>query len=100
MVEEFSNTKKFSCTACHGARLKPESLAVKIAKKHISKPQAFSISDAHAWFTSLPKTLTRQQNDIAVRILKEINDRLKFLMNVIGLFSLDRASGTLSGGES
>jgi len=102
MVEEFSKYQRSSpCTACHGARLKPESLAVKIAKKHISEATSFSISDAHAWFTSLPKTLTRQQNDIAVRILKEINDRLKFLMNVgLDYLSLDRASGTLSGGES
>lgn len=102
MVEEYSKYQSSSpCTSCHGARLKPEALAVKIAKRDISSATAFSIAEAHDWFASLPKSLTRQQNDIATRILKEINDRLKFLMNVgLDYLSLDRSSGTLSGGES
>ncbi len=102
MVEEFSKYQSSSpCTSCNGARLKPEALAVKIAKKHISEATGFSIAEAYEWFGNVPSKLTRQQNDIAARILKEINDRLKFLMNVgLNYLSLDRASGTLSGGES
>ncbi len=102
MVEEFSKYQSSSpCTSCHGARLKPEALAVKINKTDISSATHFSISEAHDWFHKLPDKLTRQQNDIAVRILKEINERLKFLKNVgLDYLSLDRASGTLSGGES
>lgn len=89
------------CESCHGARLKPEALAVKINKKHISDATRFSILEARDWFSSLPKHLTKQQNEIAIRILKEINERLQFLVNVgLDYLSLDRASGTLSGGES
>ncbi|OFW87147.1 MAG: excinuclease ABC subunit A, partial [Alphaproteobacteria bacterium RIFCSPHIGHO2_02_FULL_46_13] len=89
------------CESCHGARLKPEALAVKIDGKHISEATHFSIIEARDWFSKIPKKLTKQQNDIAVRILKEINERLQFLVNVgLDYLSLDRASGTLSGGES
>ncbi len=89
------------CEDCHGARLKPEALAVKINGMHISDATHFSIQDAHDWFAKLPKKLTKQQNEIAIRILKEINERLQFLVNVgLDYLSLDRASGTLSGGES
>lgn len=102
MVEEFSKYQSSSlCESCQGARLKPEALAVKINKKHISDATKFSIAEAHDWFAALSGKLTKQQNDIASRILKEINERLKFLMNVgLDYLSLDRASGTLSGGES
>jgi excinuclease ABC subunit A len=89
------------CEECHGARLKPESLCVKINGKNISEATAFSILEAHNWFSKISKTLTKQQNEIAKRILKEINERLQFLVNVgLDYLSLDRASGTLSGGES
>lgn len=89
------------CEACHGARLKPEALAVKIAMTTISDTTKLSIEDAHKWFSDLPKHLNKKHNEIAVRILKEINDRLTFLLNVgLEYLSLDRASGTLSGGES
>ena len=89
------------CESCHGARLKPEALAVKIDKHNISEATHFSIIEARDWFAKVPKKLTKQQNDIAVRILKEINERLQFLVNVgLDYLSLDRASGTLSGGES
>lgn len=89
------------CEQCHGARLKPEALCVKIHKKNISEATAFSILEARDWFNSLSKHLTKQQNEIAKRILKEINERLQFLVNVgLDYLSLDRASGTLSGGES
>ena len=89
------------CPACGGKRLKPQSLAVKIAGLDISQAGEFSIRKAGDWFGGVAKTLTKQQKEIAARILKEINDRLNFL-NDVGLdyLSLGRASGTLSGGES
>ena len=89
------------CPACGGKRLKPQALAVKIAKLDISDAAEFSIRDAGDWFGKVSKTLTKQQNEIASRILKEINDRLNFL-NDVGLeyLTLSRGSGTLSGGES
>ena len=89
------------CPACGGKRLKPQALAVKIAGLDISQAGEFSIRKAGDWFGGVSKTLTKQQKEIAARILKEINDRLNFL-NDVGLdyLSLGRASGTLSGGES
>ncbi|MBK8198681.1 MAG: excinuclease ABC subunit UvrA [Acidobacteria bacterium] len=89
------------CPACGGKRLKPQALAVKIAGLDISQAGDFSIRKAGDWFGGVAKTLTKQQKEIAARILKEINDRLIFL-NDVGLdyLSLGRASGTLSGGES
>ncbi|MAN47187.1 MAG: excinuclease ABC subunit A [Hyphomonas sp.] len=89
------------CPACGGKRLKPEALAVKIDTLDISDAGAFSIKQAHEWFAQVYKSLTKQQNEIASSILKEINDRLDFL-NDVGLeyLTLSRASGTLSGGES
>lgn len=82
-------------------RLKPEALAVKIAGLNISQAGEFSIEEAHGWFSGLNKKLKKQQLEIASRILKEINERLAFLMNVgLDYLSLGRASGTLSGGES
>ncbi|MFQ3665768.1 MAG: excinuclease ABC subunit A, partial [Sphingomonadaceae bacterium] len=89
------------CESCGGARLKPEALCVKIAGEHISQATARSVAAAAEWFMGLPHRLTERQNAIAARILKEINERLGFLVNVgLGYLSLDRASGTLSGGES
>ncbi|MGC1304053.1 MAG: excinuclease ABC subunit UvrA [Caulobacteraceae bacterium] len=89
------------CEVCHGARLKPEALAVKIGAKSISEVSDLSIRDARDWFTSLEPGLTPKQLEIARRILKEINDRLRFLVEVgLDYLALSRASGTLSGGES
>ena len=89
------------CEACHGDRLKPEALAVKIKKLHISEVTRMSIDEAAAWFHDLPASLTPKQREIAARILKEINARLGFLVNVgLEYLTLSRASGTLSGGES
>jgi excinuclease ABC subunit A len=89
------------CEACHGMRLKPEALAVKIAKLNISEVAAFSIKTASEWFKNLSAQLTPKQREIAARILKEINERLGFLNNVgLEYLTLARASGTLSGGES
>ncbi|ODT07237.1 MAG: excinuclease ABC subunit A [Mesorhizobium sp. SCN 65-20] len=89
------------CPACSGFRLKPESLAVKIGGKHIGEVTEQSIRKANAWFEELPALLNDKQNEIAVRILKEIRERLRFL-NDVGLdyLTLSRNSGTLSGGES
>lgn len=89
------------CEVCHGQRLKPEALSVKIAKKNISEVTAFSIKAAAKWFRELSDQLTPKQREIATRILKEINERLGFL-NDVGLeyLTMARASGTLSGGES
>ena len=89
------------CKACGGKRLKPQALAVKIDMTDIAEVSQLSIRDAGIWFSKVHKTLNKQQNEIASRILKEINDRLKFL-NDVGLdyLGLGRSSGTLSGGES
>ncbi|EUB95611.1 UvrABC system protein A [Rhizobium sp. CF080] len=89
------------CPACNGYRLKPEALAVKINKLHIGQVTEMSIRLARDWFEVLPEQLNAKQNEIAVRILKEIRERLRFL-NDVGLdyLSLSRNSGTLSGGES
>ncbi len=89
------------CPACNGYRLKPEALAVKVHGLHIGQVTDMSIRIARDWFEELPAHLSAKQNEIAVRILKEIRERLRFL-NDVGLdyLSLSRNSGTLSGGES
>ncbi len=89
------------CPTCEGKRLKPEALAVKVGMRDISVASSLSIRAARDWFGALNDELTPKQKEIAVRILKEINDRLRFLVDVgLDYLSLDRASGTLSGGES
>lgn len=89
------------CAACGGKRLKPQALAVKIATLDVSQVTAMSVREARSWFEALPSQLTKKQNEIAVRILKEIRDRLSFLVDVgLDYLTLARASGTLSGGES
>jgi excinuclease ABC subunit A len=86
------------CARCQGARLRPESLAVKIASKSIAEVTAFSVREAMQFCTALQ--LTPQQLFIAERVLKEIRERLKFLINVgLDYLTLDRAAATLSGGE-
>ncbi len=89
------------CQDCEGQRLKPEALAVKINNLTIADSGRFSIGEALLWFASLDDTLSEQNKAIGSRILKEINERLNFLVNVgLDYLSLDRTSGTLSGGES
>jgi excinuclease ABC subunit A len=89
------------CEACKGFRLKPEALCVKIGGLHIGEVSDLSVKGAAAWFTELPQRLTSKQNEIGVRVLKEIRERLKFLVDVgLEYLTLARASGTLSGGES
>jgi excinuclease ABC subunit A len=89
------------CEVCTGFRLKPEALAVKIEGKHIAEVSLLAIRQARDWFEGLEKTLSDKQMEIARRILKEINDRLRFLVDVgLDYLNLSRGSGTLSGGES
>lgn len=89
------------CEACHGHRLKPEALCVKIGGKHIGEISELSVRRAGEWFETVPKALNAQQNEIAARVLKEIRERLSFLLDVgLNYLTLARASGTLSGGES
>jgi excinuclease ABC subunit A len=89
------------CDACGGYRLKPQALAVKIDGLHIGQVTDFSIRAANDWFAALPGKLNAKQNEIAVRILKEIRERLQFLVDVgLDYLTLSRSSGTLSGGES
>ncbi|KAB2848028.1 MAG: excinuclease ABC subunit A, partial [Hyphomicrobiaceae bacterium] len=91
----------FACEACHGYRLKPQALSVKIAGLNIGDVTQMSIRKANTWFAELPAALTKQQNEIAGRILKEIRERLVFLVDVgLDYLTLARSSGTLSGGES
>jgi excinuclease ABC subunit A len=102
MREELSKYQSAApCETCHGARLRPEPLAVKIAGEHISQATARSVRHALAWFSTLEEKLTPTQREIARAILKEINERLGFLNNVgLDYLDLNRTSGTLSGGES
>jgi len=89
------------CDACTGFRLKPEALCVKIAGLHIGQLSDMSIKRAGEWIEALPPKLNKQQTEIATRILKEIRDRLRFLVDVgLEYLTLARSSGTLSGGES
>ncbi len=89
------------CAACQGYRLKPEALCVKIAGKHIGEISELSVRRAGEWFETVPTALNAQQNEIAARVLKEIRERLSFLLDVgLNYLTLSRSSGTLSGGES
>ena len=102
MREELARYQSESpCEVCHGARLKPEALAVKIAGMNIAEVSRLAIRPARDWFTSLETQLSDKDMEIARRILKEINDRLRFLVDVgLDYLNLSRGSGTLSGGES
>jgi len=98
-IERYHSSKP--CTVCNGLRLKPEALAVKLDGLSISEIADFSIRQAEAWFARLPETLSEQQSAIATSILKEIRERLSFLVDVgLDYLTLARGSGTLSGGES
>lgn len=90
---------ELQCQSCHGYRLNPQALSVKVAGKHIGEVTALSITDALTFFREL--TLSEQHQLIARPILKELIDRLTFLENVgLDYLTLSRASGTLSGGEA
>lgn len=102
MKEHYRRYQKIiSCPSCQGHRLKPEALCVKIQHKTISDVTHFSIQDALFWIEGLGASLTPKEQTIAVRILKEIQERLSFLTRVgLNYLTLARTSGTLSGGES
>ncbi|HOP61921.1 MAG TPA: excinuclease ABC subunit UvrA [Spirochaetota bacterium] len=96
MEKYMANTK---CPACEGMRLRPESRAVKVAGKKISEITSLSISDSFRFFSEIK--LTPTESKISEQVIKEIKSRLKFLNDVgIEYLTLDRAAGTLSGGES
>ena len=100
--EEISKYQSESnCEKCKGMRLKDEALCVKIDNSNISEITKKSISDAKKWFSNLNNKLEEKEKKIAQHILKEINERLDFLLNVgLDYLTLSRESGTLSGGES
>jgi len=89
------------CKVCQGARLKPEALAVRVAGLHIAAASDLPIRRALDWFGTVLETLTPQRQEIARRILREIVERLQFLVDVgLDYLTLSRGSTTLSGGES
>ncbi|MDD2853926.1 MAG: excinuclease ABC subunit UvrA [Desulfuromonadaceae bacterium] len=95
-LEKYMNI--MPCPTCHGARLRPEALHVLVGELTIRDVAAYSIRDCLGFFEVL--TLTEKEQEIGRRILKEIRERLSFLVNVgLDYLSLDRTSGTLSGGE-
>ena len=97
--ERYQNNRP--CGACGGHRLRPEALAVKIDGKHVGHAVEMSIREALAWIDRAPATLSAQKREIAGAILKEIRERLGFLVNVgLDYLTLARNAGTLSGGES
>jgi excinuclease ABC subunit A len=97
--ERYQNNRP--CGTCGGFRLKPEALAVKIAGLHVGEVVRMSIREAQGWIETVPASLTAQRNEIARAILKEIRERLGFLVNVgLDYLTLARNAGTLSGGES
>ncbi|MFY9325280.1 MAG: excinuclease ABC subunit UvrA [Candidatus Nanopelagicales bacterium] len=91
--------REVPCDECKGARLKPISLAVTIGKKNIAEVSALSIKEVSEFLDSLK--LNARQAAIAGRVLKEVKERLQFLLDVgLDYLSMDRAAGTLSGGEA
>ena len=100
--EELSHYQSAApCECCHGKRLKPEALAVKICGKDIIEASDMSIKQALNWFSGVEAQLTPQKQEIAHKIIKEIIERLRFLNNVgLDYLTMSRQSGTLSGGEA
>jgi excinuclease ABC subunit A len=98
-IERYMTTRP--CPTCGGLRLKPESLSVTVGDRNIIDTTRLSVTDALDWYERLPKRLTRRENQIARQVLKEIHARLGFLVDVgLDYLTLDRASGSLSGGEA
>ncbi len=89
------------CPTCDGARLKTESLWFKIDEKNIAELSDMNLREIQNWFKGIDKRLSKKQNLIAVEIVKEINERLEFLLDVgLDYLTLNRTSRSLSGGES
>ena len=93
--------KTITCPQCRGARLNKEALHYRIDEKNIAQLAEMDISELYEWVNQVEKRLNKQQSQIAVEILKEIRGRLHFLVDVgLEYLNLNRASATLSGGES
>ena len=89
------------CPVCHGKRLNVQALCIKINGADIIDVCDMSIDDSYVWFMDLPNHLSKQENDIAKMVLREITSRLFFLKNVgLGYLTMSRMAGTLSGGEA
>jgi excinuclease ABC subunit A len=98
-TEQFMELK--TCTTCDGARLKKESLWFKVDEKNISELSELNLDKLILWFKGVEKRLSTKQNAIAKDVLKEIRERLQFLLDVgLTYLTLNRPSRTLSGGES
>lgn len=98
-VQGFTN--KINCPACNGTRLKKEALYFKIDGKNISELSEMDISVLYDWFNGIEKRLSKQQNTIAREVLKEIRERINFLLEVgLNYVTLNRSSRSLSGGEA
>lgn len=93
--------KMDTCQECNGARLKKESLWFKVDNKNISELSEYDLDELMKWFADIEKRISKRQQTIAKEVLKEIRDRLQFLLNVgLNYLSLNRPTRTLSGGES
>ncbi|MGZ8676644.1 MAG: excinuclease ABC subunit UvrA, partial [Solirubrobacterales bacterium] len=98
-IERYMTTRP--CPTCGGMRLKPESLSVTVGDRNIIETTRLAVTDALAWYAGLSELLTERENHIARQVLKEIRARLGFLVDVgLDYLTLDRASGSLSGGEA
>ena len=98
-IERYMTTRP--CPTCGGMRLKPEVLAITVGGRNVIETTQLSVTDALRWYERLPNRLTDRENQIARQVLKEIRSRLGFLVDVgLDYLTLDRASGTLSGGEA
>ncbi|HEY8772095.1 MAG TPA: excinuclease ABC subunit UvrA [Candidatus Limnocylindria bacterium] len=98
-IERYMTTRP--CPTCGGMRLKPESLSVTVGDRNIIETTRLAVTDALAWYAGLADLLTDRENQIARQVLKEIRARLGFLVDVgLDYLTLDRASGSLSGGEA
>jgi excinuclease ABC subunit A len=98
-TEQFMELK--TCTTCNGARLKKESLWFKVDEKNIAELSELNLDKLMTWFKGIEKRLSNKQNVIAKDVLKEIRERLQFLLDVgLNYLTLNRSSRTLSGGES
>ena len=98
-LDQYRSTKP--CPVCHGKRLKPEALGVKLDSKDMSEIACMSIDEAVQFFDGLPKRLNRRQLTIGERAIREIAERLRFLLDVgLGYLTLDRNARTLAGGEA
>ncbi len=102
MRESYENyMTEIPCQTCHGARLKPEVLAITIGEKNIAQYTDLTIREADEFLTEAEKDFTPREQKIARQILKEIHARLRFLLDVgLDYLTLSRAAGTLSGGEA